>query len=64
VESSCERGNESSGSIKCWESTEWLHNLCSLEWHSVPQSKLVSGTHFCYRPSKSQGLVRLEGLDN
>jgi hypothetical protein len=24
VESSCERGNEPSGSIKCWESTEWL----------------------------------------
>jgi hypothetical protein len=29
VESSCERGNEPSGSIKCWESTEW---------YSAPQS--------------------------
>jgi hypothetical protein len=25
--SSCERDNELSGSIKCWETTEWLHNL-------------------------------------
>jgi hypothetical protein len=24
--SSCERGNEPSGSIKYWETTEWLHN--------------------------------------
>jgi hypothetical protein len=21
-----------------WESTEWLHNLCPLEWYSAPQS--------------------------
>jgi hypothetical protein len=27
VESSCELGNEPSGSIKCWETTDWLHNL-------------------------------------
>jgi hypothetical protein len=38
VESSCEVGNELSGSIKCWESTEWLHNLWALEWYSAPQS--------------------------
>jgi hypothetical protein len=38
VESSCECGNEPSGSIKCWESTEWLHNLWPLEWYSAPQS--------------------------
>jgi hypothetical protein len=25
VESSCERGNEYSGFIKRWETTEWLH---------------------------------------
>jgi hypothetical protein len=25
-------------SIKCWESTEWLHNLWPLEWYSAPQS--------------------------
>jgi hypothetical protein len=42
VESSCELGNEPSGSIKCWESTEWLHNLWPLEWYSAPQSQLVS----------------------
>jgi hypothetical protein len=23
----CELGNEPSGSIKCWQTTEWLHNL-------------------------------------
>jgi hypothetical protein len=38
VESSCELGNEPSGSIKCWESTEWLHNLWPLERYSAPQS--------------------------
>jgi hypothetical protein len=27
AESSCKLGNEPSGSIKCWESAEWLHNL-------------------------------------
>jgi hypothetical protein len=27
VESSCKLGNELSGSIKCWETIEWLHNL-------------------------------------
>jgi hypothetical protein len=26
VESSCEFGNEPSGSMKCWETIEWLHN--------------------------------------
>jgi hypothetical protein len=25
-EGSCEQGNEPSGSIKCWEVLEWLHN--------------------------------------
>jgi hypothetical protein len=29
---------ECSGSIKCWESTEWLHNLRPLKWYSAPQS--------------------------
>jgi hypothetical protein len=37
-ESSCVLGNEPSGSIKCWETTEWLHNLWPLEWYSAPQS--------------------------
>jgi hypothetical protein len=31
VESSCESGNVPSGSIKCSETTEWLHNLWPLE---------------------------------
>jgi hypothetical protein len=35
---SCERVNEPSGSIKCWEATEWLHNLWPLESYSAPQS--------------------------
>jgi hypothetical protein len=26
VEGSCEDGNESAGSIKCWDVLEWLHN--------------------------------------
>jgi hypothetical protein len=36
--SSCELGNEPSGSIKCWETTEWLHNWWHFEWYSAPQS--------------------------
>jgi hypothetical protein len=40
VESSCECGNEPSGSIKCWETTEWLHNVWPLERYSAPQSEL------------------------
>jgi hypothetical protein len=48
VESSCERGYEPSGSIKCWETIKfffiipvWLHNWWPLEYFSVPYSKLV-----------------------
>jgi hypothetical protein len=26
LEVSCEHGNETSGSIKCWEILEWLHS--------------------------------------
>jgi hypothetical protein len=33
-----ERGNEPSGSIKYWKTTEWLHKLWPLEWYSAPQS--------------------------
>jgi hypothetical protein len=33
-----ELGNEPSGSIKCWETTEWLRNWWPLEWCSAPQS--------------------------
>jgi hypothetical protein len=32
-----ERGNEHSGSIKCCETTQWLHDLWPLEWYSAPQ---------------------------
>jgi hypothetical protein len=35
-------GNKHSGSIKCWETTEWLHNLWPLEWYSASQISLVS----------------------
>jgi hypothetical protein len=31
VESSSGCGNEPSGSIKCWDSVEWLYNLWPLE---------------------------------
>jgi hypothetical protein len=31
VESSYEFGDEPSGSIKCWETIEWLHNWWPLE---------------------------------
>jgi hypothetical protein len=31
VERSCDCGNEPSGSIKCWETIEWLHNWWPLE---------------------------------
>jgi hypothetical protein len=40
VESSCERGKEPLGSIKCWETTECMHNLWPLEWYSAQQSQL------------------------
>jgi hypothetical protein len=40
VESYCELGNEPSGSIKCWETTERLYNLWPLEWCSAQQSLL------------------------
>jgi hypothetical protein len=42
MESSCECVNEPSGSIKFWETTEWLHNLLPLGWYLSPQSWLVS----------------------
>jgi hypothetical protein len=51
VESSCQIGNEPSGSIKCWESAKWLHNLWPLERYSAPQSYLVMGLYGMYRES-------------
>jgi hypothetical protein len=34
---SCEHGNETSGSIKCWEVLEWLRNWQLLKTGSAPQ---------------------------
>jgi hypothetical protein len=36
VGGSCEHGNEPSGSIKCWEVLEWLHNWWLLKKGSAP----------------------------
>jgi hypothetical protein len=38
VESCCECVNELSGSTKCWETNEWLHNWWPLEQCSVSWS--------------------------
>jgi hypothetical protein len=36
MEGCCEHGNESSGSIKCWEALEELHNWELLKTGSAP----------------------------
>jgi hypothetical protein len=36
VESSCEHGDEPSGSLKCWEVPEWLRNWKLLKKSSAP----------------------------
>jgi hypothetical protein len=33
---SCEHGNEPSGSLKCWEVLDWLHNWQLLKKGSAP----------------------------
>jgi hypothetical protein len=33
---SCEHGDEPSGSIKCWEVLQWLHNWRLLKKGSAP----------------------------
>jgi hypothetical protein len=44
-ESSCENGNERSGSIKCWEVLEWLHNCQLLKKGSALEvSKVIVAT--------------------
>jgi hypothetical protein len=41
VEGYCEHGDEPSGSLKCWEVPEWLHNWQLLSKGSAPKvSKL------------------------
>jgi hypothetical protein len=37
VEGSCEHGDEPSGSTKCWDVPEWLHNWQLLKKGSAPQ---------------------------
>jgi hypothetical protein len=37
VEGSCEHGNETSGSVICWEVAEWLHNWQLLKKGSAPR---------------------------
>jgi hypothetical protein len=36
MEGSCEDGDETLGSIKCWEVLEWLHNWHLLTMGSAP----------------------------
>jgi hypothetical protein len=56
LESSCELGNEPSGSIKCWEAIEWLHNLWPLEWYSAPHN-FINYIHIYMKNFK---IVRIE----
>jgi hypothetical protein len=56
VEGSCEHGNEPSGSIKCWEVLEWLHNLQLLKKGSAP---LVSERFY----SEQSGLESYRVID-
>jgi hypothetical protein len=44
VEGSCEHGNEPSGSIKCWEVLEWLHNWQLLKKGSLSKANKQSRT--------------------
>jgi hypothetical protein len=60
VESSCELGTEPSGSIKCWECTEWLHNLWALEWYSAPQRELVQSNDRMLMTKGVEGNCRSE----
>jgi hypothetical protein len=48
VESSCECGNEPSGSLKCWEVLEWLHNWWPLDYYSAPYSYYLN--HWVMHP--------------
>jgi hypothetical protein len=60
VESSCELGNEPSGSIKCWESIEWLQNLWPLERYSAPQSMFVIKSNLWNSPFRPIELSDVE----
>jgi hypothetical protein len=41
VEGSCEHGNETLGSIKCWEVLEWLYKWRLLKKGSAPWTSLL-----------------------
>jgi hypothetical protein len=52
VESSCEFGIKLSGSIKCWETIEWPHNL----WVVLSSIELVSYPKECVSYFKNLAL--------
>jgi hypothetical protein len=56
VEGSCEHGNEPSGSIKCWEVLEWLHNWQLFRKGSA--RKLPAPGHI-----SAMAIVTLKGLE-
>jgi hypothetical protein len=65
VESSCEHGVEPSGSIKCWEVLEWLHNWRLLKKGSAPQVNTLwrNGEPFIGEISETKDKERdLEGV--
>jgi hypothetical protein len=47
VEGSCEHGNAPSGSINCWEVTEWLHNWWLLKKGSALCPIYLLGGDYC-----------------
>jgi hypothetical protein len=54
VEGSCEHGNETSGSIKCWEVLEWLHN-----WQLLKSKFVVDAGYYVTEFMVIVGAVRL-----
>jgi hypothetical protein len=56
VESSSEHGSEPSGSIKCWEILEYLHNWLLLKKDSAPQVSELYVTMEIYYLSDAHNL--------
>jgi hypothetical protein len=52
VESSCEFGNEPLGSVKCWETIEWLHNWWPLVLSSIELVRITSYFQYVVLNSK------------
>jgi hypothetical protein len=48
VEGSCEHGNEPSGSIKCWEVLECMHNWRLLKKGSAPRVSEMATAMYTY----------------